>query len=387
MKYIVISKEEWDALFAGKTLTLFRVPFDRVDEYKPGDKLFVRAVYQQETATVTIKREAPDMDYICECGNSLWGCSSAKHEIYGSKLGDPTNWRSYLGISTDSYAATVGSEGDFTGVISYMGYVHFWKEDRCHRLYGTRPENFQLYELPVRGVKTGCGKSLCVVNGILYYVHRDGVMAFDGSSPVCISDVLGDMQLSNAVAGSHGNKVYLCANIKATVPAVGELDGRRLLVMDTSRGLWHMETGVGAIAFASTPEGDFLLTDDLLMTIDGAESRYSQPGMGLEREEEIDWTGVTGDHGEDSPYQKWLKKIIFRIKSERGSRLNIDIMYNGDGLWQRAMSYEAEGKHSTSLPIRTKRCDHYRLRFSGRGRILILSSAKVYDEGSERTNV
>lgn len=56
MRFITISREEWNALFAGKTLTLFRVPFDRVDEYKPGDKLFVRAVYQQETATVTIKR-------------------------------------------------------------------------------------------------------------------------------------------------------------------------------------------------------------------------------------------------------------------------------------------------------------------------------------------
>lgn len=56
MRFITISREEWNALFAGKTLTLFRVPFDRVDEYKPGDKLFVHALYQQETATVTIKR-------------------------------------------------------------------------------------------------------------------------------------------------------------------------------------------------------------------------------------------------------------------------------------------------------------------------------------------
>ena len=56
MKYIVISKEEWDALFAGKTQTLLRMPYERPDEYKAGDKLLVRGVYQQETATVTIKR-------------------------------------------------------------------------------------------------------------------------------------------------------------------------------------------------------------------------------------------------------------------------------------------------------------------------------------------
>ena len=58
MKYIVISKDEWDALFAGKTQTLLRMPYERPDEYKAGDKLLVRGVYQKETASVTVKRVA-----------------------------------------------------------------------------------------------------------------------------------------------------------------------------------------------------------------------------------------------------------------------------------------------------------------------------------------
>ena len=56
MRYIVISREEWNTLFAGKPLTLFRVPYDRVDEYKPGDTIYVRGLYQQETASVIVKR-------------------------------------------------------------------------------------------------------------------------------------------------------------------------------------------------------------------------------------------------------------------------------------------------------------------------------------------
>ncbi len=56
VRNIGISTEEWSALSSGRTVTLARVPYERRNEYKPGDKLFVHAVYQQETATVTIKR-------------------------------------------------------------------------------------------------------------------------------------------------------------------------------------------------------------------------------------------------------------------------------------------------------------------------------------------
>ena len=34
-----------------------------------------------------ITRKTPDMDYICENGNRIWGCSSKNHEVYSSKLG------------------------------------------------------------------------------------------------------------------------------------------------------------------------------------------------------------------------------------------------------------------------------------------------------------
>ena len=143
--------------------------------YARGDDYIVIAtgmvVDFENGGQVIVAREAPELDAIVENGNRLWGYSNATHEIRGSKLGDPWNWNSYLGISTDSYAATVGSQGDFTGIANFMNYVHFFKEGRVHRLYGTQPSNYQLVELQMRGVKEGCGKSLCVVNELLYYMH------------------------------------------------------------------------------------------------------------------------------------------------------------------------------------------------------------------------
>ena len=61
---------------------------------------------------VRMERRVPDLDYVTECDNRVWGCSSKENVIYACRLGDPTNWFSYRGIAADSYAVTVGSALD-----------------------------------------------------------------------------------------------------------------------------------------------------------------------------------------------------------------------------------------------------------------------------------
>lgn len=76
---------------------------------------------------VTVERSVPDMDYVVESGNRLWGCKygivngQAVNAIYASKLGDFKNWNCYAGLSTDSYAASRGSDGAFTGAGGLSG--------------------------------------------------------------------------------------------------------------------------------------------------------------------------------------------------------------------------------------------------------------------------
>ena len=79
-----------------------------------------------QTAPIKVERKLPEMDFIIESGNRIWGCNSEKNEIYASKLGDPKNFDSFLGISTDSYAVTVGTDGEFTGAVSFRGYIIFF---------------------------------------------------------------------------------------------------------------------------------------------------------------------------------------------------------------------------------------------------------------------
>ena len=184
-----------------------------------------------EEGEVTLTRTVPDLDYVCENENRVWGCKD--NTIYCSKLGDPFNWNVFDGLATDAYAVDTGSAGNFTGCISYLGYPVFFKEDHIYKVYGTMPSNFQVMGTETLGVMEGCGKSLAAAGEVLFYLSRGGVMAYSGSVPQCISRTLGDLAVGNAVAGADGLRYYLSAQ--------GAGEGWSLLVYDTQTKLWHRE--------------------------------------------------------------------------------------------------------------------------------------------------
>ena len=326
-----------------------------------------------ETAAVSVSRLAPDIDYAVESNNRLWACSNQTHEIFATKLGDATNWHSYLGVSLDSYAATVGSEGAFTGAATYLGYPTFFKENAIIRVYGTQPSNFTISELPARGVRSGASRSLSVVNDTLYYLSREGMTAFDGSTARRVDEALFDLDMTGAVCGSHGGKLY--AGVTA-----GSKSG--LYVYDTEKDLWHYEDETLPRAFAKCPEGDYMLAGDALYLIDGGESRYASDGA--QNEGTLEWMCETGEMGVEQPNHLWIKRVLIRLEMERGARVCVDIAMDGGG-WARKAVIECERKRTVSVPVQLMRCERFALRISGRGRAVISGISRIYERGSEKT--
>ena len=161
-----------------------------------------------EGESFTIERRVPDLDYICESDNRIWGCSNADNTIYASALGDPTNFFDYSGESTDSYAVAVGSPERFTACCRYGGGVLFFKENKIHKILGSYPAEYTLYSYDVEGVQEGCHKSLQIINELLYYKGIHGVFTYNGT-PRLISANFGDVVLWNAVAGNDGDTYYI----------------------------------------------------------------------------------------------------------------------------------------------------------------------------------
>ena len=318
---------------------------------------------------VELERRVPDMDYLTECDNRVWGCSNKENVIYACKLGDPTNWFSYRGIAADSYAVTVGSDGAFTGAATCMGYALFFKENTLHKLYGSKPSDFQLSSLRCRGVARNAARSLCVLNETLYYLSPDGVMAWDGSIPAKVSAALDAGRLANvkqAVGGALDGRYYLHVSRENEV---------RLLVYDTERGLWH-EEDVCSFEMASTGGQLYLWDGRALWAADP--SRETAGQRSEETEQGVEFALTTGDLGLDSPEERYLSRLTLRLDAACRSRVTVEVSYDG-GPWENAAALTVEGpRRNCDLHLVPRRCASLRLRLWGYGQITLRSLAKTF---------
>ena len=319
--------------------------------------------------SVKAERRVPDLEYLTECDNRVWGCSSSENVIYACKLGDPTNWFSYRGIAADSYAVTVGSDGPFTGAATCMGYALFFKENTLHKLYGSKPSDFQLSSLRCRGVARNAARSLCVLNETLYYLSPDGVMAWDGSIPAKVSAALDAGRLANvkqAVGGALDGRYYLHVSRENEV---------RLLVYDTERGLWH-EEDVCSFEMASTGGQLYLWDGRALWAADPSREAAGQRSEGTEQG--VEFALTTGDLGLDSPEERYLSRLTLRLDAACRSQVTVEVSYDG-GPWENAAVLTVEGpRRNCDLHLVPRRCASLRLRLWGYGQITLRSLAKTF---------
>lgn len=324
-----------------------------------------------------MERRMPKMDFVIESGNRLWGCrygvannGQVVNEIYASKLGDFKNWNVFHmpGISTDSYTASVGSDGQFTGAISYLGYPMFFKENCYHKVYGNFPSNYQIQTTACRGVQKGCSKSLAIVNETLFYKSRSDVCAYDGSLPTEVSSALGDKAYSDAVAGVLGNKYYISMK--------DEAGGHHLFVYDTKKGMWHREDDTQATEFC-TCRGDLYYVDHadkLVKTVKGTGELDTSP---------VKWEAVTGIIGTDSPDKKYISRMDVRLSLNVGTKVTIYAEYDSSGVWEHIQTIDGTTLRTVAVSVRPKRCDHLRLKIAGSGDVKVFSICKNISQGSD----
>ena len=347
---------------------------------KGDDFIAVVGILDEETTIeehITVSRKMPVMDFVIENDNRLWGCRYGQNnngdvvnELYACKLGDFKNWNCYMGISTDSYAVSLGSDGQFTGAITHAGYPIFFKETCMHKVYGNYPANYQVQTIACRGVQKGCSRSLAIVNEILYYKSQHAICAYDGSLPAEISYSLGDVQYCNAVAGAHGNKYYVSMQNTTS----GEWD---FLVYDTAKGMWHKEDNLQAAQLCSCRDELYCsLPAGKIITIRGSGEAY---------EDNLSWMAQTGIINASLPDRKYLQRISIRMVLEPGSHVSMLAEYDSSGVWESIGEMVGSSLRSFTFPVRPRRCDHLRLRIDGTGKARIFAITKTISGGSDKT--
>jgi len=327
------------------------------------------AFTEGDGGAVTIAREVPDMDFICESENRLWGCSSASQTIYASANGDPCNFNVFEGTNFDSYAVAVGSEGDFTGCCKLSSTVLFWKERVLHKMLGTYPAEYQLYTYTIEGLRKGCHKSQQVINDVLIYIGLHGVHAYSGNTPSLISANFGERRFTDAVAGNDGNNYFLsCREVSAST------DTYNLFVYDTQRQIWLLrETGNACVDFARTDDGLYYVSSGMIHSLDTAGALSSG----------AEWKARFAPFYETIEGRKRYSKLLFRLELPATSSVTFEVREDG-GNWHTAKTVTGGVTDVIRVRVPIIRCDKWELRITGYGACTILSFLREFFVGGEQ---
>lgn len=298
----------------------------------------------------------PDLSNVFQHGNRLWGTNG--NTIYASKLGDPYNWYTYDGLSTDSWALTVASPGEFSAGFSYGGYPRFFKERTVLTVYGRLPDEFYTDEDEVLGVQSGSERSVCVIGGYVYYVSEQGVCRWSGgASTEIISRVIYDY-VSSGAGGTDGRKYYLSCLIG------GE---RSLIVYDSLLGMWHKEDGLNASKIFSYERALYALTSAGLICLSGVD------GGSETYDAYVEFADVHLKTDED----KTVQKFTVRAEVAEGATMYVYVSYDG-GEYISAGVINAGSHRLFEIPIIPRRCERMRLRIECDGDFTIYSVNHYY---------
>lgn len=335
------------------------------------------------TGGISVSRKAPDFDFICALDNRIWGASTQEHKICACKLGDPTNWNVFQGISTDAYQAVVPSPGPFTGCSSDIGSVIFFKEEEIIRVYGNKPSNFQVTSYRMPGVEEGSSGSVAYLESAVLYKGLAGIYVYDGGIPECISAFLGDGRYRDARAGAINGKYYISMWDQAQ-------DEFELFVYDMRMGAWYRESAPAIRYFTRSGNEMYMCADDgNIYTVNGGRVWYDPSKVLSTRlslaESRVDWYFETAPMSLCMPDRQYVSALHIRCAIKEGAHLKAEIRFAEEKNYSEIGTFsQASGERTITVPVPVRRSDSATLRFSGTGGVTITAIGKTFEEGSAK---
>lgn len=202
---------------------------------------------------------------------------------------------------------------------------------------------------------------------MIYYKSREGIVAYDGTYPVLISQNF-KYKYTEAVAGTNLMKYYV---------SMKREDGTwDFFAYDLTRRMWHLEDNTHASMFT-------FLSGKLIYIDAGVNKVYiiDADKDFIPEDMPILWSATFGEYDEYLENNKIYSKIQMRFEMEDQAELSVLISVD-DGPWELVSHLYTDKRRSMYLPIVPRRCDKFRLKLSGKGRTKIESIVRLCRQGS-----
>ena len=276
--------------------------------------------------------------------------------------------------------------GSVTAMTTYGNHVVIWRRDFMQLVYNNK-NPFRIVDVG----RYGCdnNKAWVILNGVLYFASQDKVYAYTGGTPKEISGKLEAGDLSGAVLGGFGDKVWMQTKDS-------------LYTYNTKTGAWS-DLKYGPFAGTTAKVKQFATLDWGLVALteekrpDGTLYRYAlkvvdwdENLMGLSEEAAEDW--------EPEYYGTWwfitdlmvlgrldirrVKKLTMLCEGKTGARISVYLLKNGESqsggvLSDRlvgTLTFDNDGISELRVLTRQFSADMHQLYFSGNGYVKVYAA-------------
>ena len=83
------------------------------------------------------------------------------------------------------------------------------------------------------------------------------------------------------------------------------------------------------------------------------------------------------------PDKKYVSRLVVRMSLGIGTTVKFYAQYDSCGEWELLSSMTGTNLRSFSVPVKPKRCDHFRFKIVGTGDAKIYSITKTIEQGSD----
>lgn len=310
---------------------------------------------KQIEADYVIITAEEEISKACIWLNRLWGCSADGRYIRCSKPGELNILTDFAHGAASAWSCEVGSDGAFTGIITFNNAIFAFKEDWVHVVYGTVPSNFSM-EKSFYGCGAIDGRSLVSVGSALYWLGNGGIYRYSGGAPKIISDNL-NRKYTGCVSFADDRRIWFYLTAEG-----GDTE---LLCYDTERSLWHKYglTGIiGGFLYNGKP---YAYTEHELYMLYGGEYGEWFFESVLEYDDNM---------ADISPVEFYVRALM-----SEGSTFKIEFKSTSDSDWEVLGGYSADKEEMIKEKLAARRrCGcAYRWRISGTGEVYIYEIEKT----------
>lgn len=304
---------------------------------------------------------APTFNDVTVYAGRVIGC--VRKQLRACAYDDIGDWDIYAEREDPTlgpYYKTFETKSEFTACTNYKNRAIFFTADEMYELYGNDPTQFKL----VKVADVGCVNRFALgeVDGALYFVSKEGVMRYNGTVPVMISDDICNIpkaqnQAYSAALGGSGRTVY--------VRFEGERENS-LYSYNTETKLWAREDDIPAIEVVNYCGNSFLATEDGLWELEKDYFEDSENNDGAH----FAWELETQQIHHYCPTKKRSSRLEFYIRQKTPQRVDVYVSY--DGCKYKLVRTVLNAKNSAvCVPLERLEFESIQFKFCGSGQAQI----------------